>query len=90
MKTQLKKRMQLGTLAALRAAAAAGATIATAPVSAAAPPLLPNCEQTGGGGGMQGGMTIDCASPSNVQIDSTPPVYWPMNQWDMGFGGFMW
>lgn len=85
MKTQTKTTAQLGALAAALAAATAGA-IMLAPAAVAAPPLLPSCEETGAGGGMQGGVTTDCASPGNVQIDSTPPVYAPMYPWDEGFG----
>lgn len=79
-------KRQLGILAAALAAAGAGTAIILAPAALAAPPLLPGCEETGAGGGMQGGVTTDCASPGNVQIDSTPPVYAPMYPWDEGFG----
>ena len=60
--------------AGLLVAAGTSAAIIAAP-AAFANPLLPSCEVTGGGGGMQGGETTECASPGNVQIDSTPSVY---------------
>jgi hypothetical protein len=74
-------KARLSTLAALLIAAGASAAIAAAP-AAVADPLLPNCEVTGAGGGIQGGENTECASPGNVQIDSTPP--------DPGAGMFPW
>ena len=46
------------------------AALGAAPL-AGANPLLPGCETTGGSA-VLGGQTTDCASPGNVQIDSTP------------------
>jgi len=76
-------RARLSTLTGLVIAAGASAAIATAP-AALANPLLPDCEVTGAGGGMQGGQTTDCASPGNVQIDSTPPDYGMGFPWEEG------
>ena len=71
------------TFAGLLIAAGASAAIIAAP-AALADPQLPSCEVTGAGGGMQGGQTTDCATPGNVQVDSTPSVY--AYPWEGGFG----
>lgn len=68
------------TLAALVVAGGASVAIAAAPV-ALANPLLPSCEGTGGSS-VIGGQTTECASPGNVEIDSTPP--------EPGYGMFPW
>ncbi len=62
---------------------AVSAAIAAAPTAVAEPsnPLLPQCEVTGGSSAT-GGQNTECASPGNVQIDSTPPDY--------GYGMFPW
>lgn len=43
--------------------------VVTAP-AALADPLLPSCQTTS-----TGGQDTECATPGNVQIDATPPVY---------------
>lgn len=65
---QLRKVLILG-------AAGVGAAVAVlaAPIAAADPSLLPQCEETGGG--TYGGQTTECATPGNVQLDTTPQVY---------------
>lgn len=65
----------------LLAAAGAALAIAAAPV-ASAEPLLPRCEEMGQGG-LAGG-TTECASPGNVQIETSPNVYgqFGMFPWD--------
>ena len=73
-------KARLSTLAGLLIAAGASAAIAAAP-AAVADPLLPNCEVTGGSS-VDGGQNTECASPGNVQIDSTPP--------NTGAGMFPW
>ena len=51
-------------------------------------PLLPGCERTGGSS-VLGGQTTDCASPGNVQIDSTPEfIPGDMYGGFFGFPGF--
>lgn len=89
-------KLRKSTLAGLLVAAGTCAAVAAAPAAFADDnnnPLLPGCEVTGAGGGMQGGETTDCASPGNVQIDSTPSVYpeegWGMFPWDGGYGWVM-
>lgn len=47
--------------------------VVTAP-AALADPLLPSC-QTTNGDATSGGQDTECATPGNVQIDATPPVY---------------
>ena len=75
----------------LPAAAGIGvaAAILTAPLASAEDGqnlLLPPCEVTGGSA-VTGGQTTDCASPGNVQIDSTPQVF-PGEDEFYGFPGF--
>jgi len=64
-------------------AAGATAAILAAPMAAAEP--VPDCVQTGsGGGGEQGGATTQCSSPGNSQIVATPPAYafpWEGDYW---------
>ena len=66
-------RTTLRYLIPLSAAAGAAAAILAAP-AAGAQSLLPQCVNTGGAGAL-GGSTTECATPGNVQIQSTPPVY---------------
>ncbi len=77
------------SLVLFTAGVCAAAALGTAPIAAAEPgadnPLLPGCE-TMGGSSVLGGQTTDCASPGNVQIDSTPE-YIPGNFYG-GFYGF--
>lgn len=62
-------------------AAGVGVAVAAAP-TAAANPLLPQCEVTGGSS-VQGGQVTDCATEGNVQIDATPPEpAYGMFPWD--------
>lgn len=67
-----RNRQALALIAAgIGVAAALGtAGLGTAPL-AGADTLLPNCETTGGSA-VLGGQSTECASPGNVQIDSTP------------------
>ncbi len=88
-------KARLSALAGALAVGGVSAAIALAPMAGAQPPgedhnnpLLPGCEVTGGGGGMQGGETTDCASPGNVQVDSTPSIYFPWSG-GMYYGGFL-
>ncbi|MGV0838201.1 hypothetical protein [Mycolicibacterium thermoresistibile] len=75
-------KVYLKALGAALIAGGVSAAIAAAPTAFAEPnPLLPECEQTGGSS-VTGGQTTECASPGNVQIDSTPPDY--------GYGMFPW
>lgn len=58
-------------------AAAAGAAVLFAPAAAAETheePTLPKCVDTGGAGAL-GGSDTECATPGNVELDATPPVY---------------
>jgi hypothetical protein len=68
---------------------AGGVAVAIAGAPAAfADPLLPSCESTGGDS-VSGGQNTECASPGNVQIDATPPVY-PYPFYDEFYGpGFV-
>lgn len=71
--------MQRKPLALLAAGFGVAAALAAAPLAMADEyggggannPLLPGCETTGGSS-VLGGQTTDCATPGNVQIDSTP------------------
>jgi len=71
-------------------AAGAAAAIASAPTAAAEPnepnPLLPQCVDTGGSAAL-GGSNTECATPGNVQIDSTPAVPEIEGPWGDMFGG---
>jgi hypothetical protein len=67
-------RTTLRYLTPLAAAAGAVAAILAAPAASAEPapaPGLPQCVDTGGSAAM-GGSTTECATPGNVQINSTP------------------
>ncbi len=68
-------RTTLRYFAPLLAAAGVAAAILAAPAAGAqSNSTLPQCVQTGGGGAYSGSST-ECASPGNVQINATPPVY---------------
>jgi hypothetical protein len=68
-------RTTLRYIAPLLAAAGAAAAVLAAPAASAQPnPTLPQCVNTGGAG-IYGGSSTECASPGNVQINATPPVY---------------
>jgi hypothetical protein len=72
-------------LIALIAGAGAVAAVLTAPTAVAQPqPPLPKCVDTGGAEAI-GGSTTECASPGNVQINSTPPEQEYVGPW-----GSMW
>ena len=74
------------TLAALLVAGGASIAITAAPVGLANPPLIPACEETEAGGGMQGGGATLCETPGNAQLDARPSV---LAQGAMGgMGGF--
>ncbi len=77
------RRSLLLFAAGVGVAAAAGVA---APV-AVANPLLPSCEDVGGSD-VTGGQTTECASPGNVQIDSTPQVFPGEGDNFYGFPGF--
>jgi hypothetical protein len=76
-------------LTPLIAAADAATAILTSPAAVAQPgdsSTLPSCTDTGGAQAL-GGSTTECATPGNVQIDTTPsePTYgYP---WDDEFYG---
>jgi hypothetical protein len=74
-------RTRSSTIAGLLAAAGAALAIAAAPV-ASAEPLLPRCEEEGGGA--FAGATTECASPGNVQVETSPNIYgqFGMFPWD--------
>ncbi len=75
------------SLVLIAAGIGVAAALGTAPL-AAANPQLPSCE-TMGGSSVLGGQTTDCASPGNVQIDSTPEfVPGEMYGGFYGFPGF--
>lgn len=59
------------TLRALTLTAAAVAAAVVVAPAAAAEPTLPECVNTGGAAA-EGGSNTECATPGNVQIDSTP------------------
>lgn len=63
------------TFTALLVAGGASLAIAVAPSALASPGLLPACEETEAGGGMEGGGTTLCETPGNAQLDSRPSVY---------------
>ena len=67
-------KASLTALAALLAAGGASIAIAAAPVALANPPLIPACEQTEAGGGMEGGDSTLCETPGNAQLDARPSV----------------
>lgn len=72
-------KLRSTTLAALFLTGGAAAVIAAAP-RAAANPELPQCQS---GGSVEGGLTTECATPGNVEIDSTPPQpSYGMFPWD--------
>lgn len=75
-------RLTLRTLIIVPCAAAA--TLLAAPAANAAPDSgLPECVNTGGAAA-EGGSNTECATPGNVQIDSTPGEFngpWG-NMWD--------
>jgi len=69
------------------AAASAAAAILAAPVASATPaPGLPQCVDTGGAEAI-GGSTTECATPGNVQIDSTPGQQEFVGPWGDMWGG---
>ena len=75
------------SLILMAAGAGVALAVAGAPLAAADEnPLLPGCEETGGSA-ITGGQTTDCASPGNVQIDSTPQFF-PGEGEFYGFPGF--
>jgi hypothetical protein len=74
-----------GGAAVAIAAAPLAVAIFAAPVAVAANPELPQCIQTGGSS-VEGGQTTECATPGNVEIDSTPPQpSYGMFPWDDDF-----
>jgi hypothetical protein len=52
-------------------AAGAAAAVVAAPAALADPSLLPQCVNTGGAAA-EGETNTECATPGNVQIESTP------------------
>jgi hypothetical protein len=67
------------------AGAGAVAALLAAPAALAQPqPPLPQCVDTGGAAA-QGGSDTECATPGNVQINSTPPEQEYVGPW-----GDMW
>jgi hypothetical protein len=80
-------RTSLGRLTLFIAAAATSAALAAAPMAGAQTnPTLPTCVGTGGAVA-EGGSTTECATPGNVEINSTPsePAY--VYPWDDEFYG---
>lgn len=74
-------KLRSTTLAGLLLTGGAAVAIAAAPL-AAADPGLPQCVETGGSS-TEGGQTTECATPGNVEIDSTPPQpSYGMFPWD--------
>jgi hypothetical protein len=68
-------------------AAAGFASLAAAPiVSAQTNPTLPSCVGTGGAVA-EGGSTTECATPGNVEINSTPSEPMDAYPWDDAFYG---
>ena len=66
-------RTTLRYLIPLIAAAGAAAAILAAPTAGAQPePPLPACTDVGGDV-VTGGVTTECATPGNVQLNATPP-----------------
>ena len=82
-------RAILRYLTPLIAAAGAAAAILAAPPAGAEPqPPLPACTDLGGDV-VTGGVTTECATPGNVQLEATPPVVQPVYPypWDDEFYG---
>lgn len=80
-------RKTLRYLTPLIAAAGFAAALAAAPMAGAQTnPSLPQCVGTGGAA-VEGQSTTECATPGNVQINSTPaePAY--VYPWDDEFYG---
>ncbi|MCP9271678.1 hypothetical protein [Mycolicibacterium arenosum] len=64
--------MRLASRSLLLIPAAVGAAVLMAPVAGAEPtPGLPQCVDTGGAAA-EGGSNTECATPGNVEINSTP------------------
>jgi hypothetical protein len=77
-------KLRSTTLTGLVLTGGAALAIAAAP-PALANPELPQCIQTGGSS-VEGGQTTECATPGNVEIDSTPPQpSYGMFPWDDDF-----
>lgn len=67
-------------------AAGAAAAVVAAPGALADPSLLPECVNTGGAA-IEGGSNTECATPGNVQIDSTPAENEFGGPWGNMWGG---
>ncbi|MGV0793180.1 hypothetical protein [Mycolicibacterium sp. XJ1819] len=87
-------RTTLRYLTPLFAAAGMAAAILAAPAAVAepepsptpAPGQLPQCVNTGGAEAL-GGSNTECATPGNVQIDSTPAEQEFVGPWGSMWGG---
>ena len=70
--------MRLRLHFALAVAATGALTVVLSPAAVAdttlIAPTVPSCVDTGGSA-VLGGQTTECATPGNVQLDSTPQVY---------------
>ncbi|MCB0949943.1 MAG: hypothetical protein KDB44_11830 [Mycobacterium sp.] len=77
----------ISALAALLVAGGASLAIAAAPAALASPGLMPQCEETEAGGGMEGGTTTLCETPGNAQLDARPSMLAPGAMGGMGMYG---